>query len=371
MFSLVHRTFYKELLLSILGVLLGFCLLFFTIDALNEVRNLGEADFDIQVLLTVCTLNQPAYIYQLLPICTLIGTVLALSNMAARSELVVWRASGLSLRRLTRIVTGVGVFLAVVLWVVGDMGIALASRTANEIKKEALHEKGFFKDNGGFWSKQNLSDGGFRMINIQSIKNVNHLQDVRLFDLNAQFVLQRIIEAKRALPDEKSGVWQLMDVRLINVSNDIQGQVMLRNERLLDSLKVDLAENNIDVIRNYGQNTINMSIPQLNERINTLKATGQSVRPFEVAYWQKVFYPLSVIVMILLALPFAFMQTRKGGVGVRVVTGIMLGLLFFIMTAASQYIGPLVTWSPIALAVVPSVFFLAVAFLWTRYVTRV
>ena len=75
--------------------------------------------------------------------------------------------------------------------------------------------------------------------------------------------------------------------------------------------------------------------------------------------------------MVLLALPFAFMQTRKGGVGVRVVTGIMLGLSFFILTAATQYIGPLVTWSPIGLAVAPSLIFLSIAIFWIYRVTRV
>ena len=371
MFHVVNKVFFKELLLSIFGVLLAFMLLFFTIDALNEVKFLGQGDFHLLTYLKVLCLYQPEYIYQLLPICALIGSVLALSSMAARSELVVWRVSGVSLWRLVRIVAAVGLVLSALLWLIGDGGIARASRTATEMKKVALHKTGYFKDDGGYWSKQKLADGGFRMINVASLTADNTLIDVRLYDLSSQFTLKRMIEAQTAKPLPKSGSWQLADVRLIDVHTDAQGLLIDRTLSNPKTLDVDLAENNIDVIRNYGQETINMTMGQLQERIQTLSATGQNVRPFEVAYWQKMFYPLGVVVMVLLALPFAFMQTRKGGVGVRVVTGIMLGLSFFILTAATQYIGPLVTWSPIGLAVAPSLIFLSIAIFWIYRVTRV
>jgi lipopolysaccharide export system permease protein len=124
-------------------------------------------------------------------------------------------------------------------------------------------------------------------------------------------------------------------------------------------------------MRSYGQEYAYLTFGQLDERIQTLSETGQSTRVFEVAYWQKVFYPLSILVMLLLALPFAFMQTRKGGVGMRVFTGIMLGLVFFTLTALAQYLGALVTYSPILLAVAPNLVFLLIALIWLRRITRV
>jgi lipopolysaccharide export system permease protein len=80
---------------------------------------------------------------------------------------------------------------------------------------------------------------------------------------------------------------------------------------------------------------------------------------------------LSIVVLLLLALPFAFMQTRKGGVGVRVMTGIFLGLLFFIMNSMVQFLGPLLSYSPFVVAVTPILLFLMIAMLWLWQVTRV
>ena len=42
--SLVVRTFYKEMLLSIGAVLLGFFLILVTMDGLNEARSVGQKD---------------------------------------------------------------------------------------------------------------------------------------------------------------------------------------------------------------------------------------------------------------------------------------------------------------------------------------
>ena len=77
-----------------------------------------------------------------------------------------------------------------------------------------------------------------------------------------------------------------------------------------------------------------------------------------------------MLTMLLLALPFAFMQTRKGGVGVRVVTGIFLGLMFFILTALVQFLGPLVSYSPALISAGPMVLFLMIALIWLWRVVR-
>lgn len=369
--SLVHRVFYKELLWSIIAVLLGFLMLFVTIDGFSEVRRVGNLDYTFMTLVKIVLLKVPEYVYQLLPICALIGSILALSNMAARSELVVWRVSGLSLAHLVRLLVALGVVLAGVLWLLGDVGIASAQRRAKEVSDAALHRDNFFDKDGGYWSRQNIADGGFRMINIRNVKDGDVLVDVNLYELTADFALNRLIEAKTATAQPQAGVWLLHDVRVVDAKPDERGLVNNSKETFATDLQVDLAENTLSVIRNSDERSSNLTMVQLQERIATMQTTNQNPREFQVAYWQKFFYPFGVVIMMLLALPFAFMQTRKGGVGVRVFTGIMLGLLFFILTVMTQALGGLITLSPMLLASAPSVLFLAIALVWIYRVTRV
>ena len=369
--KLVVKTFYREILLSILAVLLGFFLVLITMDGMEEAKNLGKFDYTWRTLISVVLLRSPDYVYRLLPICTLIGGVLALSNMAARSELIAWRASGLSVRNMVNIIASMGVVLAIVVILVGEMGIATADQWARSIKNTALHSDSYFKNSGGFWSRQVLADNGSRMINVRTIVDGDQLSDVRLYDLTPDFALKSIVYAQSAQESNRPGTWILKNIRQYDLALSGSGVVAAKSENSIEEQIVDLGDNTLSTIRYQGQSFVGLPLRQLSQRITSLKATGQRSRDFELGFWQKVFYPLSMFTMLLLALPFAFMQTRKGGVGVRVMTGIFLGLLFFILSALVQFLGPLLSYPPALIAAAPIVLFLLIATVWLWRVTRV
>jgi lipopolysaccharide export system permease protein len=93
---------------------------------------------------------------------------------------------------------------------------------------------------------------------------------------------------------------------------------------------------------------------------------AQKTSRFEIAFWNKVFYPLAVLVMMVLALPFAHFQRRQGGIGFRIFSGTMIGLSFFLLGRLFSNLGVLNDWPPLFSAVFPLAFFssLAVAMLW-------
>ena len=82
--------------------------------------------------------------------------------------------------------------------------------------------------------------------------------------------------------------------------------------------------------------------------------------------WKKLFYSFATLVMMALALPFAYMHARSGMVGVKVFFGIMLGIFFHMLNSLFSHIGLLRNWPPVAAAVVPAAVFLlaAVGMMW-------
>lgn len=369
--GLVVQSFFKEISLSIVLVLLGFFLIMVTIDGLNEARFLGQFDYRMGTLLSVVLLRTPDYFYRLLPICTLIGAVFALSNMAARSELIVWRASGLSVRLMMLIVVSLGGFFALGLFLVGELGIARGEETARSIKSTALHSDQHFKQAGGFWGRQNLEQGQVRMINVRTVVDGKVLKDVRIFELNPDFSLRSLIYAQSAVELPNRGGWQLREVSQVALNLSDSGVVMGQVSQNFSELPVNLGDYDLESIRFLGSSYVSLTVNQLSHRIKSAQQSGQRSREFELGWWQKIFYPLSIFVMLLLALPFAFIKTRSGGVGVRVMAGIFLGLLFFICNAMVQFLGPLLSVPAGWVAAMPSLVFLFVALVWLRRVSRV
>ena len=113
-----------------------------------------------------------------------------------------------------------------------------------------------------------------------------------------------------------------------------------------------------------------MSALALHRYTQHLAENRQRTERYEIAFWKKLLYPFATLVMMALALPFAYLSARAGAVGLKVFLGIMLGILFHMLNSLFSHIGLLKSWPPLSAAVVPSAAFLAAAVLMMWWVER-
>ena len=104
-----------------------------------------------------------------------------------------------------------------------------------------------------------------------------------------------------------------------------------------------------------------MSTIDLFNYIRHLDANGQMAQRYEIEFWKKVFYPLSCLVMVILALPFAYLHFRAGGIASYVFAGVMIGISFFLLNNVFGYIGNLRNWQPWLAAATPGLLYMAVS----------
>ena len=95
--------------------------------------------------------------------------------------------------------------------------------------------------------------------------------------------------------------------------------------------------------------------------VQHLEANGQTAQRYEIEFWKKVFYPLSCLVMVMLALPFAYLHFRSGSVTSYVFGGVMIGISFFLLNNVFGYIGNLQNWQPWLAAATPGLLYGAVS----------
>jgi len=104
-----------------------------------------------------------------------------------------------------------------------------------------------------------------------------------------------------------------------------------------------------------------MSILNLADYIRYLADNNLQTERQVVALWRKIAYPFTLFVMMTIAAPVAFMQTRRGGVGSKVFIGILLGVGFFMANQLALNVGMLSRWAPWVTALVPNLGALAMA----------
>ena len=354
------RTLERYLARQIYGatgfVMLGFLALFGFFDLIGELGDLGKGEYDLRQVFTFVALNVPAHAYELLPIVVLIGTLYVLSHLASNSEYTVMRGSGLSPGQAAYTLLKIGVAFVLLTFVTGEWVAPLADEAAQKTKIRALSSMIGQDLQSGLWFKD---EGSF--INVREARQANMLQGVRIFEFDNNYRLRKLTMAQRAEFRGK-GVWQLHEV-VATVFDPAPHTLREKEAEWRSAVSPDLL--NALIVKPE-----RMSAWALHKYTQHLEANRQKTDRYDIALWKKLFYPLAALVMMALALPFAYMQARAGMVGVKVFLGIMLGIFFHMLNSLFSHIGLLKSWPPLAAAALPSMAFLASAVLMMWWVER-
>jgi lipopolysaccharide export system permease protein len=104
-----------------------------------------------------------------------------------------------------------------------------------------------------------------------------------------------------------------------------------------------------------------MSSSDLYIYLNFLDENKLNAKAEQLIFWQKIFSPLAVIVMCLLAFPFVLGAQRQGNTGQRLLIGILLGLAFVVVDRLVTQLAVQSGVNVILVALLPSLIFLAIA----------
>jgi lipopolysaccharide export system permease protein len=113
-----------------------------------------------------------------------------------------------------------------------------------------------------------------------------------------------------------------------------------------------------------------MSIISLGQFIAHLNENKQDMQRHAIAFWKKLIYPFIVFVMLALALPFAYLKARAGGIGIKIFGGIMLGMSFQLLNALFSNIGLLGAWPAYLTALTPPLAYFLLALISLKWVSR-
>ncbi len=287
---------------------------------ISLVDEIKDVDDGYTLLDAICYtgLMMVAGVYELLPVAVLIGAVISLGNLAAQSELVAFRAIRYSRARITASVLITGTFLMLFTFLLGETAVPAAVGKAYEIKHEQEPQQRSFETAGGRW----LRDGR-NFIHIGKAVSDDLYDEVRVYQLNEEHHLARIVEARRAqaTPEE----WVLSDVRLSELSGEEVSIVRRDGLRLPRA-----APRGIEKRAVSEWNPAEMNIVQLIDYVEFLRNSRLSGARAELALWTRFSAALSILVMLLLAMPWIFFSTRSTGSGKRLFFAIMIGLSYMI-----------------------------------------
>lgn len=328
-------------------VLAAFLMLFAFFDLVGEMQDLGRGGYQFENALAYVILTLPGRIYELSPIAVLIGTLYALTTLARNSEITVLRASGLSTGAFIKTLLRIGLVFVASTLVIGELVAPPAERAAQQLRLKAMSSMVAQEFRSGLWVKDERS-----FVNVRNVQPDTSLRDVRIYEFDPAYRLTAINDAASGefiAPDH----WKLANVTRTSFdANGERSQVDQVPELLWKSAL------NPDILSVLLVVPEKMSVINLYLYIKHLSENQQKTERYVIAMWKKLVYPLTSLVMMILALPFGFLPTRGGTVSLRVFTGIMLGIGFHMLNGLFSNLGVINNWTPLLSAVTPSAIFL-------------
>jgi lipopolysaccharide export system permease protein len=342
--KIVNRHLSRELIGSILFIMLALLAMFSFFDLVQELDDFGKGSYGMGKVLLFVLLKAPGHVYEVVPLAVLIGTLYALAQLSRFSELVILRVSGISMMSMGMVLLRVGVLFAILTFLVGELVAPLSERTAQRMRIQATDSLVAQDFRSGLWARD-----GDSFVNIEDVLPDSELLNVHIYEFDSEFNLRMITNAKSG--KFKKGRWDLHEV----IQTRFSGQQI--STRTLPQAYWD------SVIRPELLNVLlvapeKMSAWNLYSYIHHLSVNRQKTTRYQIALWAKMAYPIACIVMVVLALPFGFLQQRSGGVSARIFLGIMVGIGYQILNRLFAHVGLLSDWPPILSATIPTLMFL-------------
>lgn len=367
----IRRYMWREIASATLFVLFALLALFLFFDMVAQLDEIGRRGFRFRDALLYVALTLPSRTYELMPIAALIGTIYTLSKLAASSEFTIMRVSGMSTRRLINSLLGIGLIIVALTYAFGEFISPPAEQLAQKVRLQATDSPISVREfRSGVWVRDVVKEpggrvGAFRFINVREVAADGSTRAWRVFEFDRDYKLRSIMTAEAGHYEPGRG-WTLSNV----VETKLQGPTA--------SVTVpEMAAAHTEVVRTaslawsselkpdiFGVMIVQperMAGWDLARYIRHLSDNRQQTERYEIAFWSKLFYPWAVLVMMVLALPFAFLHVRSGGVSLKIFTGVMIGVAFYGLNKLFAHLGLLNTWPPIIVAALPSLVVLATA----------
>ncbi|WP_062309541.1 LPS export ABC transporter permease LptG [Polynucleobacter sinensis] len=374
-----ERYLAKQIYAAFGFILFALVALFLFFDILGELGSV-KGQYTLPLALLHVLLKAPSRISEIIPIAGLIGSIYVFAMLASQSEFTILRIAGLDVRRGLTTLAKISLPLIIVTLIMSEWLGPYTESLSDQIRMKALGSSYSSQFKTGVWVKDRLRDEdgsgpvrpGVRYVNVGKIEQDNEIKNIRMYEFDDAYRLLSIRSAVSGRFDQ-SGTWVLDDVtetrfKEIKSSDPLNPAYSAHTfTHPIVSLESEVTPQILSVLLVSPEK---MSILSLGRFISHLKDNKQDAQRHSIAFWKKVVYPLTIFVMLALALPFAYLKVRAGSVGIKVFGGIMLGMSFQLFNSLFSNVGLLGSWPSLLTAIIPPLVYFILAIVGLRWVSK-
>ncbi len=332
--KIIERYIALHTLGGVLVVLSLFTIVFSFMELLIQINDIGKGNYQLPDAFIFVAATLPKRVVDLLPICILLGGIIALGVLADRHELIAMQSSGISAQRISWSVLSTGAILVLAAVLIAEFVAPPLDQFARIRRSQAIYGKGIMLTRGGFWTRH-----GNSFIHVGRTLSNASVADVEIYEYDDQGRLERFVHARKA-GILKNNQWLLKDIE----------QKTFSEQGILDR---HFQNRHLDAFLNVDQVSIlelppeSLSLSELYDYVRGLKERGQNADRYVLSLWQKLSLPFTNLVMMLVALTFIFGHSRAITAGRRIILATTAGVGLYLANQIVGHLGLLFNLHPV------------------------
>lgn len=287
------------------------------VELANEMGSSGDGDYNISRVLLYVPMIVPGDIYSFFPMIGLLGALIGLGSLSNSSELMIMRAAGMSVSRIMMAVFAAALIICVAMTLVGEVAAPKLFHQAKLYKQQAVSGSQAIETQHGVWMHV-----GNDFLNIKTVIDRDELAGVTRYEFNDEH--QLIGEAYAEQIDYINEHWQARNVQSTTLKSDAIDSGLYPEQTWDLKLHPEALAFGFD-------DPTQMSMLKLLEFVEYRDSVGLPTSQYALAFWQRLFQPIAMLVMVLLAVPCVFGMARSGSMGFRVLIGVVVGMGFYLL----------------------------------------
>ena len=314
------------IMLAVLAVIMSIDLVF---GIIGEARAIGLHGYTWHNAILYILLRLPSDMTLIFPIAGFLGTLIALLILSSKSELIAMRVSGFSLRQIAGAVMITGVSTLIFYYVL-SLFLAPYARHLSYLEQNT-----------------HGSDQNILILSTETwLKSGNHfllmgevLPDGEINNVTDFVVQNGALEEVRKIKSiilHPNETWTLNDVSIMQLSKT--GATKTHSEHITESSLISET-----LLPALAMEPDEMMIHTLASYITFRKQNSLNVKSYELQFWDRIFNPLTLPILMLIAIPFG-MSHNRGSIQYRIVASLVVGFAFYII---DQFFGSITMLSPL------------------------
>ncbi len=354
-------------LLAIIAAVIGLWALQLVFSYLSELDSLDD-NYTMGEAIKYIFYRSPYFLEQFIPTGALLGAVVGLGLLANNSELVVMRAAGVSVYRIVGWVLQPALIFVVLALIINQFVLPYSNQLATAINSE--DNSSLVTSVRGYWTVQprfeSAKDGrtkpdGSDILYIDYADVKGNIGQVKRWHLDnngnlqtaihaegGQYIGREPLDAASSKPSEQYRYeWQLNNMTKLTINQGFESSQAVSPS---DTLSLPFAPESVYLLTRQAED---LSLTQLYEHRQFMRQQGQRSLSHELAFWQKLLSPLSILSLVIVACSFVFGSLRTHSLGLRIVVALLFGLLFSYVQDLVGFVSLATGFSPLLMVILP------------------